>query len=199
MFTRNNIHFILILLTVMIMVSVPFSAFCETNLNVSADENGYIFDDSWYHLGYIYGSVAFAIPNESYQAEVSEEQKAAGILLVYGNDDYCMQLRRFEPAVTSYDDFKNFIQSEPTADVRFEERQGKEILFYRNTNPSAYGELFGIALQGTDGALYKISIFTGESEAYEEDAPVWKIAEIIAGSTTYRDFSEWGISTEKAD
>ncbi len=91
------------------------------------------------------------------------------------------------------------IGSEPSADIRIDERDGKEILIYRNTKPNVHGELFGITMTGMDGNTYKISLFTGESEACDADAPVWKIAEIIAETTNYRDFAEWGISTIDAE
>ena len=70
-----------------------------------------------------------------------------------------------------------------------------EILTYRNTAPGPSSELYGIAMTGLDGKLYKISIFTGADEAFGEDAPVWEIAERIAASARHQDFSEWGLKS----
>ena len=196
MFTQTRIRFAMfLLLALLVLTIIPFSALCETNLDVTADEDGLLNDATWQYYGYTYGGITFAIPGNSYQYDLSQEYKDAGIVSLIGNEDYMLQLRKFAPDVMSYEQFKAYIQAEPTADVRTEERDGKEILIYRNTNANAYGELFGIAMTGTDGNTYKISLFTGESEAYEADAPVWKIAEIIAATTNYRDFSQWGIPT----
>ena len=68
-----------------------------------------------------------------------------------------------------------------------------EILTYRNTQPSASNELYGIAMTGLDGLFYKISIFTGTDEAYGEDAPVWQIAETVGQTARRQDFSDWDI------
>ncbi|MBR5960071.1 MAG: hypothetical protein IKZ98_03685 [Clostridia bacterium] len=196
MFTQPRIRFVTILLAALLTVTfLPVSAVCETNLDVTVGEDGFLTDDTWQYAGYTFGGITFAIPANSYQLEISQEYREAGIVLLIGNEDYMLQLRKFAPEVITYEQFKTAIQAEPSADVRTEERDGKEILIYRNTNPNAYGELFGIVMTGTDGNTYKISLFTGESEAYEEDAPVWKIAEIIAETTNYRDFSQWGIPT----
>ena len=196
MFTQTRIRFAVILLAVLLTVTfLPVAAMCETNLDVTADENGLLNDYSWQYYGYTYGGITFAIPGNSYQYDLSQEYKDAGIVSLVGNEDYMLQLRKFAPDVMSYEQFKAYIQAEPTADVRTEERDGKEILIYRNTNPNANGELFGIVMTGTDGNTYKISLFTGESEAYEADAPVWEIAEIIVATTNYRDFSQWDIPT----
>ena len=196
MFTQTRIRFVTILLAALLTVTfLPVSAVCETNLDVTVGEDGFLTDDTWQYAGYTFGGITFAIPANSYQLEISQEYREAGIVLLIGNEDYMLQLRKFAPEVITYEQFKTAIQAEPSADVRTEERDGKEILIYRNTNANAYGELFGIAMTGTDGNTYKISLFTGESEAYEEDAPVWKIAEIIAETTNYRDFSQWGIPT----
>ena len=198
MFTRTHICFITILLTALLLLTfLPFIAVCETNLNVTTDENGFLNDDTWQYAGYIYGGITFAIPKDSYQLEISQEYKDAGIVLLIGNEDYMLQLRQFSPEVIAYEQFKAAIQAEPSADVRTEERDGKEIIIYRNTNPNGYGELFGIVMTGADGNTYKISLFTGESEAYGAEAPVWKIADIIAKTTKYMDFEALGISASE--
>jgi hypothetical protein len=57
--------------------------------------------------------------------------------------------------------------------------------------PNKDSELYGIALTGLDDLFYKISLFTGENGAFDEDAKVWKIAEVLASTVRQRDFSEW--------
>ena len=133
------------------------------------------------------------VPTDSYSYPLDDAQKEAGIILVTGNADYTLQLRSFEPEVMTYKDLKQQMKKEITAEVHTEEREGKEVLFYRNKYPTEVSELYGIGLEGLDGKLYKISIFTGEKEEYKKDAVVWKIADIIAKSARNRDFSQWGI------
>ena len=184
------IAFMLVLTVLMLQVC----ASAELNLDVTFDENGFISDvEDWYYFGYTYGGVTFVVPTDSYSYPLDDAQKEAGIILVTGNADYTLQLRSFEPEVMTYKDLKQQIKKEITAEVHTEEREGKEVLFYRNKYPTEVSELYGIGLEGLDGKLYKISIFTGEKEEYKKDAVVWKIADIIAKSARNRDFSQWGI------
>ena len=184
-----------LLVCLLISVLIPAASLGETNLDVRADPDTFLQDETWMYTGYTYGGITFAIPKDSCSYELSEKDRTAGLVLLIGNNDYCLQIRKFDPEVLTYEQFKEIIQAEPTADVHIETRNGREALIYRNTAPNAYGELFGMAMTGMDGNTYKVSIFTGESEEYEEDAPVWKIAEIIGKTFTFRDFSEWGIPT----
>ena len=184
------IAFMLVLTVLMLQVC----ASAELNLDVTFDENGFISDtENWYYFGYTYGGVTFVVPTDSYSYPLDDAQKEAGIILVTGNADYTLQLRSFEPEVMTYKDLKQQMKKEITAEVHTEEREGKEVLFYRNKYPTEVSELYGIGLEGLDGKLYKISIFTGEKEEYKKDAVVWKIADIIAKSARNRDFSQWGI------
>ena len=184
------IAFMLVLTVLMLQVCAP----AELNLDVTIDENGFISDvEDWYYFGYTYGGVTFVVPTDSYSYPLDDAQKEAGIILVTGNADYTLQLRSFEPEVMTYKDLKQQMKKEITAEVHTEEREGKEVLFYRNKYPTEVSELYGIGLEGLDGKLYKISIFTGEKEEYKKDAVVWKIADIIAKSARNRDFSQWRI------
>ena len=90
-------------------------------------------------------------------------------IFVAANEDYTLQLRCFEPEVMTYKDLKKQMKKEITAEVHTEERYGKEVLFYRNKYPTEVSELYGIGLEGLDGKLYKISIFTGEKEEYKKE------------------------------
>ena len=190
--TKGKMIIVLMLVLTVLMLQVCASA--ELNLDVTFDENGFISDvEDWYYFGYTYGGVTFVVPTDSYSYPLDDAQKEAGIILVTGNADYTLQLRSFEPEVMTYKDLKQQMKKEITAEVHTEEREGKEVLFYRNKYPTEVSELYGIGLEGLDGKLYKISIFTGEKEEYKKDAVVWKIADIIAKSARNRDFSEWGL------
>ena len=178
--------------TVLILL-LGFTALGATNLEPEIMGDGLLVDETWSYVGYTYGGITFAIPKESAQKRVGIFNKASGIILIFGNDDYTVQLRSFNPDSMTYSEFKELILSEPTAQVNQRLSGEAEILSYRNTAPSETAELFGIAMTGVDGKLYKISIFTGDSGAYQEDAPVWKIAEIIEKTTRIQDFSDWGI------
>jgi hypothetical protein len=192
---KGKIFTAFMLVLAVLMLQVCASA--ELNLDVTFDENGFISDvEDWYYFGYTYGGVTFVVPTDSYSYPLDDAQKEAGIILVTGNADYTLQLRSFEPEVMTYKDLKQQMKKEITAEVHTEEREGKEVLFYRNKYPTEVSELYGIGLEGLDGKLYKISIFTGEKEEYKKDAVVWKIADIIAKSARNRDFSEWGISDQ---
>ena len=191
---RTKGQMIIALMLVLAMLTIQVCAAAEINLDVTFDENGFISDvEDWYYFGYTYGGVTFAIPTDSYSYPLDDAQKEAGIIFVAANEDYTLQLRCFEPEVMTYKDLKKQMKKEITAEVHTEERYGKEVLFYRNKYPTEVSELYGIGLEGLDGKLYKISIFTGEKEEYKKDAVVWKIADIIAKSARNRDFSEWGL------
>ena len=159
--------------------NIQACASAELNLDVTFDENGFISDvEDWYYFGYTYGGVTFVVPTDSYSYPLDDAQKEAGIILVTGNADYTLQLRSFEPEVMTYKDLKQQIKKEITAEVHTEEREGKEVLFYRNKYPTEVSELYGIGLEGLDGKLYKISIFT------ENHASNWSGRWITTTSTT---------------
>ncbi|MBR6028767.1 MAG: hypothetical protein IKP40_06705 [Clostridia bacterium] len=164
-------------------------------LHAAADEwTPLLAEDGWSYIGYTYGGITFAVPDDYADWELDAEEKAQGYVLLGGNADFTVQLRVFSPDQLSYDDFKARVAQVSSADAHVRMDGDREILVYRNTTPDAYSELYGIAMTGLDGLFYKISIFTGENGAFDEDAPVWKIAEIIGQTARHQDFSEWGIS-----
>ncbi len=152
-------------------------------------------NDGWRYAGYIYGGITFAIPGDYMDFGVSDADAARGCIIIGGNEKFTLQLRFFDPAAIDYAYFKAIIQQEPSADWSVRMDGDLEILTYRNTAPGPSSELYGIAMTGLDGKLYKISIFTGADEAFGEDAPVWEIAEKIAKSARHQDFSEWGLES----
>ena len=116
-----------------------------------------------------------------------------GILFLGGSADYTIQLRRYLPEEFSIEEFKELLLNDPASDVTETERDGVSILSYRNMSPSADSQLFGILLEGLDGNIYKISIFTGESEDFSPEARVWEIAQTIADNVSIMDFSAWPV------
>lgn len=152
-------------------------------------------NDGWQYAGYIYGGITFAIPGDYMDFGVSDADAARGCIMIGGNEKFILQLRCFDPAAIDYAYFKAIIQQEPSSDWSVRMDGDLEILTYRNTAPGPSSELYGIAMTGLDGKLYKISIFTGADEAFGEDAPVWEIAERIAESARHQDFSEWGLES----
>ena len=92
--------------------------------------------------------------------------------------------------------FRDRMTEAGAADCATRAVEEAEVFTYRNPVPSAYAELYGIALTGLDGRLYKISIFTGDSGRFDGDAPVWKIAGVIARTVRIQDFSEWSANAD---
>ena len=152
-----------------------------------------ITPEGWQYVGYTYGGVTFAVPPDYQSFDVTEEYAAAGYILIGGSREFTLVLRQFQPDQMDYDTFKEIITGETTADCQERDDNGMKIITYRNTAPGADSELFGIALTGLDGLMYKISIFTGEDGDYSASAPVWQIAENIGKTTHHQDFSAWGI------
>ena len=156
-------------------------------------QNPLLFSDGWSYVGYTYGGITFAVPNDYEFYQISAADAAQGYVLMVGDADFLLQLRVFQPNQMSYADFKAIIQQEPTAEISARVDGDSEILIYRNTQPSAINELYGVGMTGLDGLFYKISIFTGDDEDFSADAPVWQIAETVGKTAQRRDFSEWGI------
>ena len=147
--------------------------------------------EGWFFFGYTFGGITYAVPGDYEAWPPSDEEKAAGIITVGGNRDFTIQLRCFPPEAITYDGFVARISAEPTAQMSTRMVGEAEIVFYRNTNPNERSELYGIALTGLDGLLYKISIFTGADGAFGEDARVWEIVDVLAPTVRQMDFSEW--------
>lgn len=147
--------------------------------------------DGWRYMAYAPSGVTFLIPGDTVFFDLTEAEQAAGILLVGGNADYTMQLRRYPAEEMTLTRLTLLLAMTGTAEVGRAERDGVTVLSYRNKAASEYGELFGVALTGTDGCLYKLSIFTGENGDFSESAKVWEIAQGIADSASLVDYSDW--------
>lgn len=146
--------------------------------------------EGWRYLGYTPAGVTMLIPEDTQSYPLTGAEQAAGILFVGANEAYTMQLRRYEPGQMNLTVFSAMMRY---AGARVESREsgGTQILSYINTNPTGTSELCGIALTGTDGCMYKISIFTGTDEDFSADAPVWAIARTIAESVSIVDYTGW--------
>ena len=175
-----------------ILIVLTLIALC-LSCALAESPDPYVPEDGWIYAGYIYGGVAFAVPGDYAAFDIPEDDAANGVVILGGNEDFTLQMRVFPPEVLDYGTFRAMIEAERTAEVSTRMDDGSEITVYRNTRPSAWSELYGIALTGLDGLLYKISIFTGVDEEYGEDAPVWEIARTIGQTARHQDFSEWGV------
>ena len=187
-------HFIALMLCAMMLAlsAVPAAA--------SFDVRDYL-EDEWTWFGYTYGGVTFAVPADCVMYDISPEQEAAGLLMLYGNNDIMIQLRRYDIKDRTYDEYREVMDSNVEAGgssvTVFTTDDGSDIVCYRNLRPSANVQLAAVALEGLDGALYVIGIFTGDSEAYDDDAPVWALIEKIAASAHREDFSNWPIGQDQ--
>ena len=146
--------------------------------------------EGWRYLGYTPAGVTMLIPEDTQSYSLTAAERAAGILFVGANEAYTIQLRRYEPDQMDLAAFRAMMTF-AGAQVETREDGGTQIFSYRNPNPTGTSELFGVALTGTDGCMYKISIFTGVDEDCSDTAPVWEIAEYIAGSVSIVDYSGW--------
>ena len=150
--------------------------------------------DGWAYVGYTPAGLTFLVPDDVVSYQLYESEKAAGVLFLGANDDCTIQLRRFDPADMTLDVFTAMMGFISGAQVEMRTVNGVEIIFYHNGSPSANSELCGIALNGTDGCMYKISFFTGVDGDFSESAAVWAIAETVADSVELVDYSEWPLA-----
>ena len=182
----------LILAVLLALPAKPAAAFASTGIGAGADDEILLSSDGWSYVGHLHSGITFAIPSDSYQGELNESDMRQGMCLHLWNDDYTLVLKCFGHGTEDYEAFKKTILADKTADTAVRDREGTEIFIYRNTTPAAVTELYGIALIGLDGELYKISVFTGDSEKYGPEDPVWEIADTIGKTVRLQDFSEWG-------
>lgn len=173
----------LLLLLLSILLCLP--AYAE--IDVPSEPN----PEGWRYMGYMPAGLTFLVPDDTQFFELTQAETAAGILAVGMNEEYTIQLRRFAPEELNMTGFKALLRFTPGAQVEIRDVGGVEVVCYRNGTPTGVSELYGIALTGTDGYFYKVSIFTGVDEDCSEDAPVWSIAETIADSVTIVDYSGW--------
>lgn len=174
------------LLMLVLFMLCPLYAIAESDAPLLAE-------DGWSYIGYSYGGITFAVPADFVNYDLSASDTANGYILIGGNDEFVLQMRVFQADELTYDEFKAMVEKTPSAESSVRADGDSEILTYRNTQPSASNELYGIAMTGLDGLFYKISIFTGTDEAYGEDAPVWQIAETVGQTARHQDFSDWDI------
>ncbi|MBE5780093.1 MAG: hypothetical protein E7331_12295 [Clostridiales bacterium] len=157
--------------------------------------------EDWYFVGYTYGGITFPVPDDVEFFELSEQDKANGIILVCFNQDFTLQLRQFAPSDITWDEFTEIMAGESSADVSYLD-EAKSILHVKNTSPTANSELVSISMNGLDGNMYKISIFTGMDEDCSAGARVWECAQTVSAYTRYMDFSDWPLqenATSEAD
>jgi len=149
--------------------------------------------DGWHFAGWIEGGLSFGVPVDTEIWKCEGEELAQGYIFFGMNDEYTIQLRAYQPWEMTYEDFKAMVENEPSAEVTLRQSGDTEILIYKNTAPGENTELVGIMAEGLDGKLYKLSIFTGTEGDFSAEAPVWEIADVIAGSFSIIDYSQLGI------
>lgn len=160
-------------------------------------EEAELLPEGWAFLGYTYGGITFPVPMDVEFYELTPQEQAMGIILICYNDEFTLQLRGFSPKQMTWEEFKKKMLAEPTAEVSLL-GEDQSIMYVRNTTSTADSELVSIALNGLDGNLYKISIFTGVDEDYSPDASVWEIAQTVAGYTSQMDFLQWPLQENPA-
>ena len=149
--------------------------------------------EGWRYLGYTPAGITFLIPDDTQSYPLTAIDRAEGFLFIGMNADYTIQMRRYQPEQANVAAFKAMLSFTSGAQVEVRNVNGTEVVCYRNGNPTGISELYGIVLTGTDGCMYKISIFTGVDEDFSEDAAVWEIAERIADSVSIVDYSDWPV------
>ena len=182
----------MILAALLALPAMPAAADGSTGIGIGEDDEILLSRDGWSYVGHTHSGITFAIPSDSYQGELNESDMRQGMCLHLWNDDYTLVLKCFGHGTEDYEAFKKTILADETAETAVRDREGADIFIYRNTTPTAVTELYGIALIGLDGELYKISVFTGDSEKYGPEDPVWEIAETVGKTARLQDFSEWG-------
>lgn len=163
-------------------------------LTALADLPAQLNPEGWRYLGYTPAGITFLIPDDTQSIQLTAAEKTAGVIFLGMNEDYTVQLRQYQPEEANVAAFKAMLRFTPSAQVEVRDVGGTEVVCYRNTNPTGVSELYGIVLTGTDGCMYKISIFTGVDEDFSEDAAVWEIAAFIADSVSIVDYSDWPVA-----
>mgnify|MGYP006999443435 CR=1 FL=1 len=105
-------------------------------------------EDGWSYIGYSYGGITFAVPADFVNYDLSASDTANGYILIGGNDEFVLQMRVFQADELTYDEFKAMVEKTPSAESSVRVDGDSEILTYRNTQPSASNELYGIAMTG---------------------------------------------------
>lgn len=155
----------------------------------AAAEEIEIQPEGYTYCGYMPGGITFLMPKDMVSYELYEEEKQAGILIYAESQNCSIQLRRFEPDEMTMPQFLQLVQQAPNTYWEVSEERGTPVLCYRNLAASDRTELVGVVITGTDGCMYKVSIFTGWDGNFAEDAPVWEIAQVVADSLRHEDFS----------
>ena len=145
--------------------------------------------EGYTNCGYMPGGITFLIPEDMVSCELYDWEIQAGMLLYAESETCSIQLRRFEADAMTQDQFLALVKQEPTVQWEILQERGTPVLYYRNQAPNAATELVGVVITGTDGCMYKVSIFTGWDENFAADAPVWEIAQVLAESIRHEDFS----------
>lgn len=146
--------------------------------------------DGWVNMAYVYGGIDFIVPEDFETWELYQSEMEMGYILMGANPDFTLQIRGFTPEQITVEAFQEMLEGIPDAEMSLKETETGKILYYQNTAPTSDSELFGIVMDGIDGNIYKISIFTGEDGDCSKEAKVWSIAQAISQSVNIKDFSQ---------
>ena len=138
--------------------------------------------DGWVFVGYPAGDVVFAVPETYVSREVSQESAAKGYVEIGGNSEFTLQVRAFEPESATYEEFVSRLTTERPVTLTEHEVDGVTVASYVRGDATAESELFGIVITGSDGRLYKLSIFAGGDGDISGDSKALEIGRIMAGT-----------------
>lgn len=161
----------------------------------AADEAAAELPDGWKNIWNEEGGIIFSVPGNVISWTLSDED--AAILWRGSSQDITVQLRAYEADELTYEEFIAMLGEYEYAVTDVRSIDGTEITVYNNPEPAANMQLSGAVLNGVDGRLYKLSVFSGDSDDFSEDAAVWELADTVMQSVHVRRFFGWNIYKER--
>ena len=155
--------------------------------------------EDWICVGWPEAGISYEVSGDYERFYLPEEYREQGILMLGGGDEYRVQLRSFQPEQKTYDQLREEILAETSARASTHMDGDIEVLVYRNTNASAESELYGAALTGADGLLYKVSVFAGDAHDCRPGSVVWKIARAVVESVRVNDSERFKLGAVSGD
>jgi len=168
---------------------------CGTVNEAAEDAAAPEIPDGWKNIWNEDSGIIFAVPADVVSWTLSEEDP--GILWRGSNLDITVQLRAYEPDDLTYEDFVAMLGEYEYAVTDVRNIDSTEITVYNNPESAANMQLCGAVLNGTDGRLYKLSVFSGDGDDFSEEAPVWQLADTLMQSVHVRKFFGWNIYRER--
>lgn len=151
--------------------------------------------EGWKRIWNEEGGILFAVPANVVSWELDGED--ADVLWRGSNQDITVQLRAYAAEELTYEEFVGLLDEYEYAVTDVRSVDGTEITIYNNPEPAANMQLSGAVLNGTDGRLYKLSVFSGDSDDFAEDAAVWELSEMLMQTVQVRKFFGWNVYKER--